>query len=75
VLCITKPYSRISRNKSLKNLRFSLAGNKASVHEQLCTYYPPVYSIVRKNCMIGVSLRAPMLGNYYNLIDYSLVTP
>jgi hypothetical protein len=40
--------------------KVSLAGNKASVLDQLCTYYCPVYSIVCRNCMIGVSLCAPM---------------
>jgi hypothetical protein len=56
----------ISRSKSLKSPRFSLAGNKASVLEQLCSYYLPIYSVVCRNCMIGVSLRAPMLENYQN---------
>jgi hypothetical protein len=54
---------RISKSKSLLNPRFSLAGNKASVLDQLCTYYLDVYSIVCRNCMIGVSLRAPVLEN------------
>jgi hypothetical protein len=62
-------------SKSLKSPRFSLAGNKASVLDQYCTNYLPVYSIVCKTCMIGVSFRAPMLENYKNFIDYSLVTP
>jgi hypothetical protein len=57
------------------NLSFSLERNKASVLDQLCTYYLPGYSIVCRNCMIGVSMHTPMLENYYNLIDYSLVTP
>jgi hypothetical protein len=32
---------RTSKNKSLKSLRFSLAGNKASVLDEPCTYYFP----------------------------------
>jgi hypothetical protein len=44
--------------------RFSLAGNKACVLGQLCTYYLPVYYVVCGNCMIRVSLRVPMLDNY-----------
>jgi hypothetical protein len=48
----------------MKNLRFSLAGNKASVIDQLCTDDIPIYSVVCKNCMIGVSSCAPMLENY-----------
>jgi hypothetical protein len=56
--------SRISRSKSLKCPRFSLAGNKANVLDRLCTYYFPVYSIVCRKCIIGVSLRTPMLENY-----------
>jgi hypothetical protein len=51
-------------SKSLKILRFYLAGNKASVLEQLCTYYISIYYVVHRNCMIGVGLRAPMLENY-----------
>jgi hypothetical protein len=50
--------SRIFRSKSFKSLRFSLAGNCPLSH---CTYYSPIYSIVCRNCMIVVSLRAPML--------------
>jgi hypothetical protein len=50
------------------------SGQQASVLEQHCTYYLLVYSVVCRNCMVGVTLRAPMLMNYYNLIDYSLVT-
>jgi hypothetical protein len=53
--------SRIFRSKSLKSLMFSLACNKASVLDQLCTYYFSIYSVVCRNCMIGVSLRAPIL--------------
>jgi hypothetical protein len=67
--------SRVFRSKSLKRPRFSLAGNKASVLDQLCTYYISVYYVVCRNCMIGVSLRAPMLETIRTLIDYSLVTP
>jgi hypothetical protein len=51
----------ISRSKSLKNPRFSLVSNKASVLDQLFTYCFPVYSVVYRNCMIGVTLCAPML--------------
>jgi hypothetical protein len=44
----------------VKNLRFSLAGNK---EVSLINFVPIflVYSIVCRNCMIVVSLRAPML--------------
>jgi hypothetical protein len=59
----------------LKNLRFFLAGNKASVLDQLCSYDILVYSVVYRNCMIGISLREPMLGTTKALVDYSLVTP
>jgi hypothetical protein len=62
-------------SKSLKSLRFSLVSNKASVLDQLCTYNIPFYFVVCRNCMIGVSLCAPMLETTRTLIDYSLVTP
>jgi hypothetical protein len=45
----------ISRSKSLKSPRFSLPGNKASVLDQLCTYDIPIYSVVCRNCLIGVN--------------------
>jgi hypothetical protein len=60
-------------SKYLKILRFSLVGNKESVLEQLCTYFLPIHSVVYRNCIIGVSLCAPMLENYKNLINYSMV--
>jgi hypothetical protein len=50
VICIRKPCSgaavRGLTGESLKNLRFSLAGNKESVHDQMCTYDIPVYYVV-----------------------------
>jgi hypothetical protein len=61
--------------KSLKSPRFFLAGNKANVLDQLCTYDIHVYSVVYRNCMIGISLRAPMLETTRTLTGYSLVTP
>jgi hypothetical protein len=51
-----------------------LAGNKASVLDQLCTYYVPVYTVVCRNCMVRVSLCTHMLETTRTLIDYSLVT-
>jgi hypothetical protein len=51
----------IFKSVFLRSLRFSVAGKKASVLDQLCTYYFPIYSVVCRNCMIGVRLRAPML--------------
>jgi hypothetical protein len=34
----------------------------------------PIYYVECRNCMIGVSLHALMLGTTKTLIDYSLVT-
>jgi hypothetical protein len=52
-----------------------LVGYKASILDQLCTYYLSVYSVACRNCMIGVSLHEPMLETTRILIDYFLVTP
>jgi hypothetical protein len=45
---------------------FSLWSSKASAIDHFCAYHFLVYSVVCRNCMIGVSLRAPMLENYKN---------
>jgi hypothetical protein len=45
-----------------------------SMQQGKCPIFP-IYSIVYRNCMIGVSLRTPMLGTTRTMIDYSLVTP
>jgi hypothetical protein len=47
--------------KPLKSLRFSLVGNKASVFDHFVPIIFPIYYVVCRNCMIGVSLRAPIL--------------
>jgi hypothetical protein len=47
--------------KHLKILTFYLAGNKASALDHFVPTIFPIYSVVCRNCMIGVSSRAPML--------------
>jgi hypothetical protein len=39
----------IFKSKPLKIMSFPLAGNKASVLNQLCTYYIPIYSVELEN--------------------------
>jgi hypothetical protein len=45
----------------LKSLRFSLVSNKASVLDHFVPIIFSIYSVVCRNCMIGVTLHAPML--------------
>jgi hypothetical protein len=49
------------QDKPLKSLMFSLAGNKAGVLDHFVPIIFPIYSVVCRKCMIGVSLHAPML--------------
>jgi hypothetical protein len=70
---VPEPLSMDFKRASLP--RFSLAGNKASVLDHFLPIIFPIYSLVCRNYMIGVSLRTPMLETSTTLIDYYLVTP
>jgi hypothetical protein len=57
----------------LKTLRFSLAGNKASVLEQLCTYIPYLFCSMYKLHDRSNLARTYARELLESLIDYSLV--
>jgi hypothetical protein len=72
---VPEPLFEVFQEQVFEEPEVFLAGNKASVRDQLCTNHITVYYVVYRNCMIGISLRTPMLGTIRTLTNYSLVTP
>jgi hypothetical protein len=71
---ISEPLFEDFQEQVFEEPKFSSAGKKASVLDQRCTYNILVYFVVCRNCMIGVSLRVPILEITRTLFDYSMVT-
>jgi hypothetical protein len=61
---MTETFFVYFQDQAFEESRFSLRSSKATTLDHFSAYHFLVYCVVYRNCMIGVTLRAPMLENY-----------
>jgi hypothetical protein len=69
-----EPLFKDFQEQVFKEYEVFFSGQQGKCPWSLCIYCVPIYYVVCRKCMIGVSLHTPMLETTRTLIDYSLET-
>jgi hypothetical protein len=61
---VPEPFFEDFQDQAFEKSQFFFAEQQDKCPCSFCAYYFLIYSIVCRNCIIGISLHAPMLENY-----------